>query len=64
MPRRALPLRQARRVCSRRGRHCDSACPRILAGGVIAARLFNAEAKAGKFLRYAPTEEAADDRHC
>src|SRR5258708_37553353 len=59
--RRALPLRQARRICSGRGRHCDPACPRVLARTMIAAkyRLFSPEPKASKFPRYAHTEEAA-----
>src|SRR4029077_19592027 len=59
--RRALPLRQARRICSGRGRHRDPACPRVLARSMIAAkyRLFSAEPKASKFPRYAHTEEVA-----
>jgi hypothetical protein len=59
--RRALPLRQARRICSGRGRHCDPACPRVLARSMIAAkyRLFSPEPKTSKFPRYAHTEEVA-----
>jgi hypothetical protein len=59
--RRALPLRQERRICSGRGRHCDTACPRVLARSMIAAkyRLFSAEPKASKFPRYAHTEKVA-----
>jgi hypothetical protein len=59
--RRALPLRQARRICSGRGRHRDPACPRVLARSMIAAKykLFSAEPKASKFPRYTHTEEMA-----
>src|SRR5947208_16161189 len=41
------------------GRHCDLACPRVLARSMIATkyRLFSAEPKATKFPRYAHTEE-------
>src|SRR6266550_4473065 len=41
------------------GRHCDLACPRVLARSMIATkyRLFSAEPKASKFPRYAHTEE-------
>src|SRR6266480_4040501 len=43
------------------GRHCDLACPRVLARSMIATkyRLFSAEPKASKFPRYAHTEEVA-----
>ena len=55
--RRALPLRQARRICGGRGGHRDPACPRILARSMIAAeyRLFSAQPKASKLPRYAHT---------
>src|SRR5437667_10111117 len=43
------------------GRHCDLACPRVLARSMIAAkyRLFSPEPKTSKFPRYAHTEEVA-----